>query len=294
MTEEIMNLETAKPIGVVESLFEGLSKFFGNFEEIVKMCKPILITSLGVLLALTPAFLIAGKSMFLAISVGILISLVGFGFIFYGFWQFLLGFIGVSYLAKDIYENKPTKTVEEYFGYVKAHSCSYVKLLLWIVLGQFGPLCLVFTIAGAMIAFIQSTKAYALFALLFLAIIVVFILLIPYYWALSMAPIFWAYQEKTDSIAVIKSAFNAVCKSFWPFFGYQIILAILLQVASTIVQFAISIPVMLMGIQTSQAPNIGSVIAFAFIFMAITIYTLFISYALSFINTRCYFELIKK
>ena len=132
MSNEIINLETSEPVGMFEALSEGVGKVFNNLGAFFKMCKPILIITIALLLIFVPAALVKGASSFFDIFAGLIVIILGLGLFIYGFWKFLLGCVAVMYLAKDIFENKPIQTYREYMSYIEKFGGQYA--LFWLIL----------------------------------------------------------------------------------------------------------------------------------------------------------------
>lgn len=287
MTEEINPLETREPIGVIDAFKEGSSLFFKNITSVLKMSKPVLGCTIALYFAASPV--IFNKAPLL---LTLICSIVGLCFFIYYFWKYIIGYMSVSYLAKDIYENKEIQEPSKYFGYVSKYSSSYIKFWLWAFLIIFGAIIGVFAasfiliFSSSLISAVNPVASFGLIIISFLAIIALSVFLIPFYNGIFISPLSWAYGDKTNPLERIFEAIKLSYKNALPLFGLLIVLSIssvILVIIPTLLICLINTLIFGIGIASTLSTNILTE-GLGF----------FISYYIIFVATRYYFGLIKK
>ena len=304
MTNEIVNLENSPKISLFGAIIDGINAIFSNFGVFIKMQYPILFVLMSLMVSVSVMYIPYTVPFGLYLCF-LMVSITGVVFFAISFWQYLLGLVGVSYLAKDIFENKEIKNSSVYIGYAKEHTKSYVGLLLWI--------CLFYIILWVIGIFLNPPVLN----------IIAGILTIPLCMALAFAPVFWAYQDKNKPLLPI---IDAIKKSYsnLKFLGFVIIsyivnaLFIILSFVIGIFAFALkyftlfndpsgeklehflsvaeNMPIeeiiMLFELHLDKVRSLILFLLFL-LFIVFAIYLL-MSYVGSFIFTRVYFELYKK
>ena len=148
MNNDIRQLETTEPVSMIEALSEGVGRICDNMGAFFKMCKPILILAIALLLCFIPAALAKHASTFFETIIAYTLILIGLGLFIYGFWKFLLGAVAVIYLAKDIFENKPVQSYEAYMSYIEEFGGEYA--IFWLICAG---LQLLYIIGAAILGF---------------------------------------------------------------------------------------------------------------------------------------------
>lgn len=281
MSDETFNLETqSEAVSMLSCLKIGLGALFKNFVPFLKMCHFPILNVISMLLMLSPAILIKLKSGFLGLIVGGILFIVGLVLFFASFWKSLLGFVAISYMAKDIYENKEIQEPSIYFSYVEKYSLQYLKFNLWLFLfGSIFAIIYIITVA-ALVAFIMMPNMFAIG--IFMMVIASLLFFGTVVYGLTYSYIFWAYGDKNDSISIIK---NAVTTSVKNIFSVFVLFFTLTSIIPAIVYFVCLIPIgIIFGLDAIKtASSILSMVTFWFIY-----------YFVMFVSTRYYFELIKK
>lgn len=281
MSDETFNLETqSEAVSMLSCLKIGLGALFKNFVPFLKMCHFPILNVISMLLMLSPAILIKLKSGFLGLIVGGILFIVGLVLFFASFWKSLLGFVAISYMAKDIFENKPVQEPEKYFSYVEPYSFQFLKFNLWLFLfGSIFAIIYIITVA-ALVAFIMMPNMFAIG--IFMMVIASLLFFGTVVYGLTYSYIFWAYGDKNDSISIIK---NAVTTSVKNIFSVFVLFFTLTSIIPAIVYFVCLIPIgIIFGLDAIKtASSILSMVTFWFIY-----------YFVMFVSTRYYFELIKK
>lgn len=267
MEKEIIDLETAESIGIIDCLGEGISKFFENFVPFLKMLIPVLLLFISIIMLTGGTICLVASivSLNLAfISFSALFFLVCMGFFFYTFWRYLLGYIAVSYLAKDIYENKPIQSPNDYYGYVERFSSEYVAFWLYNML-----FCILFVCLLCIPCFL-GYSAYqnnqSIIPCILLELIAV-LLAIPVSIGLSLSKYFFAYQDKSKPLHLIIKAIKVSFKKFFPIF----IFTLLLSLTVGVINFGLSILLSFLSIIIAPI----------------------LEYFMVFVTTRYYFEIVK-
>ena len=212
MSDETFNLETqSEAVSMLSCLKIGLGALFKNFVPFLKMCHFPILNVISMLLMLSPAILIKLKSGFLGLIVGGILFIVGLVLFFASFWKSLLGFVAISYMAKDIYENKEIQEPSIYFSYVEKYSLQYLKFNLWLIV--FGTIySLLFAIVAGILTVLSMNPATFVFGLVALVVLsAVFFGSVIY--GLTFSYIFWAYGNKDDNISIINNAISCSIKN---------------------------------------------------------------------------------
>lgn len=281
MSDETFNLETqSEAVSMLSCLKIGLGALFKNFVPFLKMCHFPILNVISMLLMLSPAILIKLKSGFLGLIVGGILFIVGLVLFFASFWKSLLGFVAISYMAKDIYENKEIQEPSIYFSYVEKYSLQYLKFNLWLIV--FGTIySLLFAIVAGILTVLSMNPATFVFGLVALVVLsAVFFGSVIY--GLTFSYIFWAYGNKDDNISIIN---NSIFTSFKNLLSVFVFFFILTTLIPAIFYFIVLIPLgIIYGIENLKiSSSILSMVTFWFIY-----------YFVMFVSTRYYFELIKK
>ena len=275
MEKEIINLETSPKIGVIECLSEGITKFFTNFGSFFKMLLPIVYLCLGTTFLALMVFgasmlIVAGSLNYTILALfaifAILVVILGVSVFGWAFWEYLIGLIAVSYLAKDIYENKPVQQTSDYYSYVKQHSKKYLNY--WLVNALISLIWIgAFILMQAYIILEWANISPSVIITYVLLGVLYVLLTLPLVFGLSMSKYFWAYQDKEKPYQIIKRAILTTYKKFFPVLGFLFLLHIVI--------FAIEIT---LGIIFAPLSMFFSLIA---------------TYFAVFVTTRYYFDLIK-
>ena len=281
MSDETFNLETqSEAVSMLSCLKIGLGALFKNFVPFLKMCHFPILNVISMLLMLSPAILIKLKSGFLGLIVGGILFIVGLVLFFASFWKSLLGFVAISYLAKDIFENKPVQEPEKYFSYVEPYSFQFLKFNLWLLV--FGTIySLMFAVVIGVLTIFSMNPVTFIFGLLAILVLsAVFFGSVIY--GLTFSYIFWAYGNKDDNISIIN---NSIFTSFKNLLSVFVFFFILTTLIPAIFYFIVLIPLgIIYGIENLKiSSSILSMVTFWFIY-----------YFVMFVSTRYYFELIKK
>ena len=281
MSDETFNLETqSEAVSMLSCLKIGLGALFKNFVPFLKMCYFPILNVISMLLMLSPAILIKLKSGFLGLIVDGILFIVGLVLFFASFWKSLLGFVAISYMAKDIYENKEIQEPSIYFSYVEKYSLQYLKFNLWLIV--FGTIySLLFAIVAGILTVLSMNPATFVFGLVALVVLsAVFFGSVIY--GLTFSYIFWAYGNKDDNISIINNAISCSIKNLLSVFVFFFTLTTLIP---AVVYFVILVPIgIILGTEDVKlASSALSLVSFWFIY-----------YLAMFVSTRYYFELIKK
>lgn len=281
MSDETFNLETqSEAVSMLSCLKIGLGALFKNFVPFLKMCHFPILNVISMLLMLSPAILIKLKSGFLGLIVGGILFIVGLVLFFASFWKSLLGFVAISYMAKDIYENKEIQEPSIYFSYVEKYSLQYLKFNLWLIV--FGTIySLMFAVVIGVLTIFSMNPVTFIFGLLAILVLsAVFFASVIY--GLTFSYIFWAYGNKDDNISIIN---NSIFTSFKNLLSVFVFFFILTTLIPAIFYFIVLIPLgIIYGIENLKiSSSILSMVTFWFIY-----------YFVMFVSTRYYFELIKK
>ncbi len=286
MSNEIINLETSEPVGMFEALSEGVGKVFNNLGAFFKMCKPILIITIALLLIFVPAALVKGASSFFDIFAGLIVIILGLGLFIYGFWKFLLGCVAVMYLAKDIFENKPIQTYREYMSYIEKFGGQYA--LFWLILVG---IQILYFIGALILGFLTGFLSVSLGAgafWFFIGIIVLYLTFaVPFFIGTYFSPAFFAFEDKKDPLGRIGHAIRTSYDNWLPMLFYSIILGLVSTLVIIVVSFAATIVcVLLFNSDKMLCGGISAIIS--------NIIGSIVFYFQMFVFTRYYFELIKK
>ncbi len=281
MTCEIKNLEDRAPIGILCCFKEAFVAFFYNMIPFFKVAKPAFLIFLSVMLSYAfPLSLLFFDLDFITIYIAPLISIYGIILFCYSYWKSLLGSVAVSYLAKDIYENKPVQKASRYYEYVSAHRGSYIKFLLWIVLFEVIMWCYYILRYTSTLLPRQS-----LFLHIFIAVFTLFCLMV-----FKMSLFFWAYGDKTHPLDRIGDSFVYSAKKFSSLFWFFVLIIVLWSIINyplvTAIQHLPSFPFLKTGIKPMFFMVMSIAVSLA--------YTTVESYFLNFIYTRYYFDIVKK
>lgn len=281
MSSESFNLEApTEPVSMFSCLKLGLSAFFKNFIPFLKMCYYPLLNIISMVLMLSPAIFVKMNFGFLWVIVGGIFFIIGLVLFFASFWKSLLGFVAISYMAKDIYENKEIQEPEKYFSYVESYSFQFLKFNLWLLV--FGTIySLMFAVVIGVLTIFSMNPVTFIFGLLAILVLsAVFFGSVIY--GLTFSYIFWAYGNKDDNISIIN---NSIFTSFKNLLSVFVFFFILTTLIPAIFYFIVLIPLgIIYGIENLKiSSSILSMVTFWFIY-----------YFVMFVSTRYYFELIKK
>lgn len=281
MSSESFNLEApTEPVSMFSCLKLGLSAFFKNFIPFLKMCHYPLLNIISMVLMLSPAIFVKMNFGFLWVIVGGILFIVGLVLFFASFWKSLLGFVAISYLAKDIFESKEIQEPEKYFSYVEAYSFQFLKFNLWLLV--FGTIySLMFAVVIGVLTIFSMNPVTFIFGLLAILVLsAVFFGSVIY--GLTFSYIFWAYGNKDDNISIIN---NSIFTSFKNLLSVFVFFFILTTLIPAVVYFVILVPIgIILGTEDVKlASSALSLVSFWFIY-----------YFAMFVSTRYYFELIKK
>lgn len=281
MSSESFNLEApTEPVSMFSCLKLGLSAFFKNFIPFLKMCYYPLLNIISMVLMLSPAIFVKMNFGFLWVIVGGIFFIIGLVLFVSSFWKSLLGFVAISYLAKDIFENKPVQEPEKYFSYVESYSFQFLKFNLWLLV--FGTIySLMFAVVIGVLTIFSMNPVTFIFGLLAILVLsAVFFGSVIY--GLTFSYIFWAYGNKDDNISIIN---NSIFTSFKNLLSVFVFFFILTTLIPAIFYFIVLIPLgIIYGIENLKiSSSILSMVTFWFIY-----------YLAMFVSTRYYFELIKK
>lgn len=281
MSSESFNLEApTEPVSMFSCLKLGLSAFFKNFIPFLKMCYYPLLNIISMVLMLSPAIFVKMNFGFLWVIIGGIFFVIGLVLFVSSFWKSLLGFVAISYLAKDIFENKPVQEPEKYFSYVEPYSFQFLKFNLWLLV--FGTIySLLFAIVAGILTVLSMNPATFVFGLVALVVLsAVFFGSVIY--GLTFSYIFWAYGNKDDNISIINNAISCSIKNLLSVFVFFFTLTTLIP---AVVYFVILVPIgIILGTEDVKlASSALSLVSFWFIY-----------YFVMFVSTRYYFELIKK
>ena len=281
MSSESFNLEApTEPVSMFSCLKLGLSAFFKNFIPFLKMCYYPLLNIISMVLMLSPAIFVKMNFGFLWVIVGGIFFIIGLVLFFASFWKSLLGFVAISYLAKDIFESKEIQEPEKYFSYVEPYSFQFLKFNLWLLV--FGTIySLMFAVVIGVLTIFSMNPVTFIFGLLALVVLsAVFFGSVIY--GLTFSYIFWAYGNKDDNISIIN---NSIFTSFKNLLSVFVFFFILTTLIPAIFYFIVLIPLgIIYGIENLKiSSSILSMVTFWFIY-----------YFVMFVSTRYYFELIKK
>lgn len=281
MSDETFNLEIqSEAVSMLSCLKIGLGALFKNFVPFLKMCHFPILNVISMLLMLSPAILIKLKSGFLGLIVGGILFIVGLVLFFASFWKSLLGFVAISYMAKDIYENKEIQEPSIYFSYVEKYSLQYLKFNLWLLV--FGTIySLMFAVVIGVLTIFSMNPVTFIFGLLAILVLsAVFFGSVIY--GLTFSYIFWAYGNKDDNISIIN---NSIFTSFKNLLSVFVFFFTLTTLIPAVVYFVILVPIgIILGTEDVKlASSALSLVSFWFIY-----------YLAMFVSTRYYFEVIKK
>lgn len=281
MSDETFNLETqSEAVSMLSCLKIGLGALFKNFVPFLKMCYYPLLNIISMVLMLSPAIFVKMNFGFLWVIVGGIFFIIGLVLFVSSFWKSLLGFVAISYLAKDIFENKPVQEPEKYFSYVESYSFQFLKFNLWLLV--FGTIySLMFAVVIGVLTIFSMNPVTFIFGLLAILVLsAVFFGSVIY--GLTFSYIFWAYGNKDDNISIIN---NSIFTSFKNLLSVFVFFFILTTLIPAIFYFIVLIPLgIIYGIENLKiSSSILSMVTFWFIY-----------YLAMFVSTRYYFELIKK
>lgn len=281
MSDETFNLETqSEAVSMLSCLKIGLGALFKNFVPFLKMCHYPLLNIISMVLMLSPAIFVKMNFGFLWVIVGGIFFIIGLVLFVSSFWKSLLGFVAISYLAKDIFENKSVQEPEKYFSYVEPYSFQFLKFNLWLLV--FGTIySLMFAVVIGVLTIFSMNPVTFIFGLLAILVLsAVFFGSVIY--GLTFSYIFWAYGNKDDNISIIN---NSIFTSFKNLLSVFVFFFILTTLIPAIFYFIVLIPLgIIYGIENLKiSSSILSMVTFWFIY-----------YFVMFVSTRYYFELIKK
>lgn len=281
MSSESFNLEApTEPVSMFSCLKLGLSAFFKNFIPFLKMCYYPLLNIISMVLMLSPAIFVKMNFGFLWVIVGGIFFIIGLVLFVSSFWKSLLGFVAISYLAKDIFESKEIQEPEKYFSYVEPYSFQFLKFNLWLLV--FGTIySLMFAVVIGVLTIFSMNPVTFIFGLLAIIVLsAVFFASVIY--GLTFSYIFWAYGNKDDNISIIN---NSIFTSFKNLLSVFVFFFTLTTLIPAVVYFVILVPIgIILGTEDVKlASSALSLVSFWFIY-----------YLAMFVSTRYYFELIKK
>ena len=224
MPDEIINLETQKPISMLKSLGIGICAFFKNIVPFFKMSLPVWLNYIGVLFLFAPVALLKSGVNFITLFISTFIFIIGLILFLYSFWKYMLGIVAVSYLAKDIYENKPLQKPSKYYNYVIKNQKSYLIYLLWACL--YG---IIFILLFALLAFVLVALAakLSLFIIIILVSLIVAVLFYLLLTAIQFSVFYWAYGDKNKKKEHINSAIKTVLENCFSFVALGFVLFVI-------------------------------------------------------------------
>jgi len=267
MEKEIIDLEYTPKKGLIDCLCEGVGAFFQNFVPFLKMLLPILWTLLATCLLTVAIFgvslcVLSNNPALICLSIAFAICSIG---VFsYAFWKYLLGIVAVSYLAKDIFENKEIQEVQQYYSYVEKYSASYINY--WLICALLGIAWA--SVFVALCAFVcMPTITISVRIILGTLFVGFLILSIPFGLGLSFSQLFWAYGDKSKPDLSIIDAITTSYKKCFKIFVFMCLLNTIVCIIEGVLSVAL-------------AP-----LSVAFALIA--------SYFTSFVTTRYYFEVKK-
>lgn len=244
------------------------------------MCYYPLLNIISMVLMLSPAIFVKMNFGFLWVIVGGIFFIIGLVLFIASFWKSLLGFVAISYMAKDIFESKEIQEPEKYFSYVEPYSFQFLKFNLWLLV--FGTIySLIFAVVIGVLTIFSMNPVTFIFGLLAILVLsAVFFGSVIY--GLTFSYIFWAYGNKDDNISIIN---NSIFTSFKNLLSVFVFFFILTTLIPAIFYFIVLIPLgIIYGIENLKiSSSILSMVTFWFIY-----------YFVMFVSTRYYFELIKK
>lgn len=277
---KVLILKRQLVISMFSCLKLGLSAFFKNFIPFLKMCYYPLLNIISMVLMLSPAIFVKMNFGFLWVIVGGIFFIIGLVLFIASFWKSLLGFVAISYMAKDIFESKEIQEPEKYFSYVEPYSFQFLKFNLWLLV--FGTIySLIFAVVIGVLTIFSMNPVTFIFGLLAILVLsAVFFGSVIY--GLTFSYIFWAYGNKDDNISIIN---NSIFTSFKNLLSVFVFFFILTTLIPAIFYFIVLIPLgIIYGIENLKiSSSILSMVTFWFIY-----------YFVMFVSTRYYFELIKK
>lgn len=290
MNNDIRQLETTEPVSMIEALSEGVGRICDNMGAFFKMCKPILILAIALLLCFIPAALAKHASTFFETIIAYIIAytliLIGLGLFIYGFWKFLLGAVAVIYLAKDIFENKPVQSYEAYMSYIEEFGGEYA--IFWLICAGLQLLYIIgAAILGFCTGFFGTTIGTAALWFFIAFIILYFVFAIPFFIGAHFSPVFFAFEDKLTPFKCIKHAIKTSYDNWLEMVPYSLILGIISTIVSIVLCILIVVictPLLAFGKMPYSIINTVLSIIVSFI----------IFYFQMFAFTRYYFELIKK
>ncbi len=269
MTQEIIALETSPKIGMFSSIAKGFKALFKNPLIFLQMCITPLLLAIATSLPFVCAYYYNDDLRLEALILLIACTLIAIPVIIYLFWRYLVGITAVSYLAKDIYENKPVKKRADYFSYVDKHSSSLLRFYCWDCL-------LVLVLSVIFIA--SSVRTYVIFiekpfqtGIFGSLSILSFFGLIVLGLAFTIAQLYWAYNDKSKPLKCLIEGLKFGTAKIFQLIAFSIILGLIYGVIILILKL-LSYPVVCLF------SNLLSYIA---------------TYIFYFIFTRYYFDLTK-
>lgn len=290
MENQITNLENAPQIGIIQCLKQGIVECYKNFTQIAKMAIPVIHITLGCILMVLPIFFIHAPKFVLIGSFGFFI--VGVVYFIWAFWQYLIGITAVSYLAKDIFENKEIKSPEEYFSYVKEYGKSYVKYWLLVSL-IYIILAVIFVGIGFILAKLKLNIVFLIFTICLCAM-----LLWPFSLGIGISYYFWAYGDKTRVLDCIFKSIKTVYQNAIKTVSYFLLMGIVVLIITFPIFIALSLITFVTAVPITKAFVSDAKLASEYINMIANILQNFVycvaTYFISFASTRFYFELINK
>lgn len=281
MTEEINPLETRDPIGIIDAIIEGTSLFFKNIVPVLKMSKPALFLAIALCLALAPVFFNTAP-----LAITLTCSFFGLIFFIYAFWKYLISYVSVSYLAKDIYENKEIQNSSKYFEYVSKYSISYIKYWLWLWLIALVTAALFIAVVSITIWLTAAISPVMLLVGLF-ASLVLTILLVPFINGIYISLLSWAYGDKTKPLARIFDGIKLSYSNALSLFMFFLISGFFCLILSIIPTAIALIACNLLFIKSEMLSDLSAFIVTQWL-------GFFMSYLIIFIDTRYYFSLVRK
>lgn len=231
MPYEIINLEMQKPLSMLKSLGIGISAFFRNIVPFFKMTLPVWLNYIGVLFLFAPAALLKSGVNFITFFISTSLFIIGLILFLYSFWKYTLAIAAVSYLVKDIHENKPLQKPSKYYDYVIKNQKSYLIYLLWACL--YG-IIFIFAFLLLALVLIKSADKLSLFISIPISAIVAVLsglLLI----AVQFSVFYWAYGDKNKKKEHINSAIKTVLENCLSFIALSLVLFVIISLFSSVI-----------------------------------------------------------
>ena len=263
---EFLNLEQIPKEGLLKALKEGLIALIKNKNTFFKMLTPIYVFLLYIFISC----LLPGKE---NDYIDFILCIILFFVCAYLF----IGISAVSYFAKDALENKPIRRASNYFNYVNHYFASLFKLYIL-------KLILFLILSFSYFEVTKITNGNEIMVLMQNFVVFFFAFT-------SVADIFWAYQDKKHPLKSFVDAIKTFFKSskfiiFCAVFAVFIAIGYFGLIVYLFDKFSLWLDVLKIAeIYKALYVAVFSVCVFA--------YYAILTYIVSFIFTRVYFEIKK-